>query len=481
MSRLLEILDQALAARARIEQEIAELAGRAANRAMTDGERERLSRLQVGLARAEEAERNAVLDARDAGELEVTRGDNPPRPQQDFDSDPFGEPRSIRRDRVWDGDIHPRTAVSEIRSRALSAVEAMSGASAQVREGATKLLERFDDSSGSLSRLALVASAPDYLRAFVELARSGGQAAVLSEREVQAVRRVRSEARAMSLTDTSGGFLVPFQLDPTVIISSTGSTSPIRNIARKVVATGDTWNGVSSAAVSWSWDAEATEVSDDSTTFSQPSIPIYKAAGFVPISIEALQDEQNVAGEVGRLLAFGKDTLESAAFATGSGSGQPTGIVTALSGGSSEVAATTNNAIGLPDVYKLDEALPARHRAGASWLGHRVIINGIRKFESSAGAVAFPASHSENPSLLGRPLYEASDMDGSLGTGDDQALIIGDFTNYVIADRVGTMVEFIPHLFHTSNNRPSGQRGWYAFYRVGADSVLDDGFRMLKV
>ncbi len=478
---LLEVLNEALAARARIEQEIAELAGRAASRAMTDGERQRLSRLQVGLARAEEAERKAVLDAADAGELEITRGDNPPRPQQDFDSDPFGEPRSIRRDPVWEADIHPRTPVSEIRSRALSAVERMSGASAQVREGATRLLERFDDSSGSLSRLALAASSPDYLRAFVELARSGGQSAVLSEREVQAVRRVRSEARAMSLIDTSGGYLVPFQLDPTVIISSTGSTNPIRNIARKVVATGDTWNGVSSAAVSWSWDAEAAEVSDDATTFSQPSIPVYKAAGFVPISIEALQDEQNVAGEVGRLLAFGKDTLESAAFTTGSGSGQPTGIVTALSGGSSEVAATTNNAFGLPDVYLLDEALPARHRAGASWLAHRTILNGIRKFETTAGALAFPSAHSENPSLLGRPLYEASDMDGALGTGDDRALIVGDFTNYVVADRVGTMVEFIPHLFSTSNNRPTGQRGWYAFYRVGADSVLDDGFRMLKV
>ncbi|PWG74840.1 phage major capsid protein, partial [Enterococcus hirae] len=89
--------------------------------------------------------------------------------------------------------------------------------------------------------------------------------------------------RAMSLTDNAGGYLVPFQLDPTVIITSDGSTNPVRQIARKVVATGDTWNGVSSAAVSWSWDAEAAEVSDDATTFAQPSIPIYKAAGFVPI------------------------------------------------------------------------------------------------------------------------------------------------------------------------------------------------------
>ena len=91
--------------------------------------------------------------------------------------------------------------------------------------------------------------------------------------------------RAMSLTDSAGGYLVPFQLDPTVIITSSGSRNDIRMVARQVVATGDTWNGVSSGAVSWSWDAEAAQVSDDTTTFAQPSIPVYKASGFVPISL----------------------------------------------------------------------------------------------------------------------------------------------------------------------------------------------------
>lgn len=140
----------------------------------------------------------------------------------------------------------------------------------------------------------------------------------------------RALERAMSLTDSAGGYLVPFQLDPTVIITANGSRNQIRQVARQVVATGDVWNGVSSGAVSWSWDAEGAQVSDDSTTFAQPTVPVHKAAGFVPISIEALEDEANVTQEVARLLAFGRDTLEAAAFTTGSGSGQPTGIVTAL-------------------------------------------------------------------------------------------------------------------------------------------------------
>jgi hypothetical protein len=74
-------------------------------------------------------------------------------------------------------------------------------------------------------------------------------------------------------------------------------------------------NGVSAAAVSWSYDAEASEVSDDAPTFAGPSIPIYKAQGFVPISMEAMMDASNATQEIGRLLAFGKDVLEASSFA----------------------------------------------------------------------------------------------------------------------------------------------------------------------
>ena len=44
--------------------------------------------------------------------------------------------------------------------------------------------------------------------------------------------------------------------------------------------------------------------------------------------------------------------------------------------------------------------------------------------------------------------------------------------------RPGMNVEFVPHLFTTGSNRPSGQRGLYAWWRVGADSVNDLAFRL---
>jgi HK97 family phage major capsid protein len=68
---------------------------------------------------------------------------------------------------------------------------------------------------------------------------------------------------ATSLTDNTGGYLVPFQLDPSLIITDAGTDSDIRRIARNVVATGDVRNGVSAAQISASWDAESYEASDD--------------------------------------------------------------------------------------------------------------------------------------------------------------------------------------------------------------------------
>jgi HK97 family phage major capsid protein len=134
----------------------------------------------------------------------------------------------------------------------------------------------------------------------------------------------------MPLTELQGGYLVPWQLDPTVIVTSTFVRSDLRQAARVVIGTGDVWNGVTSQNVVWSFQAEGAEVSDASPPFGQPSIPNWMARGFIPISIEAMADEQNVAQEVGRLLVNGKNDLEGVKFIQGSGINEPTGLMTAL-------------------------------------------------------------------------------------------------------------------------------------------------------
>jgi predicted phage gp36 major capsid-like protein len=312
----------------------------------------------------------------------------------------------------------------------------------------------------------------------------------------------------MSLTDTGGGYLVPFQLDPTVIIAANGSVNQIRQVARQVIATGDVWNGVSSSAVAWSYDAEAAEVSDDAPTFAQPTVPIYKAQGFVPISVELFEDAPNATQAVGDALAFGKDVLEAAAFATGTGTGMPTGtgtgmptgtgtgmptgtgtgmptgIITALAGTSSVVASATAGALSAADLYAMLDSLPSRYATapGSAWLANRMIYSAVRQLDvPGTGLWDGPSGPGQPPALLDLPALASSDMDGTIDAtaGNDHVLVVGDFDNYVIADRVAsTTVDFIPRLFGPTG-RPRGQRGWLAHVRHGAGVVNAAGFRML--
>lgn len=409
----------------------------------------------------------------------------------DYDVDAFLNPDSVEAVRFrnpWKLDEvrafgRSKEAVNaELTARAKSAIEQMPGANDKIRGAATDILERYDDGDARIAKLVLHASSPTYLRAFAKAATN--RESMLTEDE----KRSMDAVRALSLTDSAGGYLVPFQLDPTVIMTANGSVNQMRQIARQVVATGDVWNGVSAGAVSWSWDAEATQVSDDSPSFAQPSIPVYKASGFVPISIEALEDAANITTTIGTLLSEGRDILEAAAFILGSGVGQPKGIVTALAGTGSVVPSGTADTLSAGDLYALQGALPARYRGASSWLASNAFYNRARQFDTAGGSALWAQLGQGRPlDLLGRPIYEAEDMDGVINaTQENYMAVLGDFRNYVIADRLGVTVEFIPHLFQqtaagTGIGRPTGQRGWYAYYRVGADSVNNAAFRMLNV
>jgi HK97 family phage major capsid protein len=111
-------------------------------------------------------------------------------------------------------------------------------------------------------------------------------------------------------------------------------------------------------------------------------------------------------------------------------------------------------------------------------LANNLIYSRIRQFDTELWG---ELREERLRTLLGRPVYEAEDMDGTLTASTTNYIaIIGDFQQgYVIADRIGTTVELIPHLFG-SNRRPTGQRGWYAHVRHGAGVVDAGAFRMLN-
>lgn len=287
---------------------------------------------------------------------------------------------------------------------------------------------------------------------------------------------------AMSLTDANGGYLVPFTLDPTIILTNAGVAGPLRSISTiKTIAT-DTWNGVTSAGVSAEWTAEGVEAADASPTVGQPTITPKKADAWVFGSYEVLADS-GFAAELGRLLADAKVRLEEAAFATANtGATIPRGVVAGVAAvTASIVTAATTNAFVVGDVYNSSDALRPRDASQASWIANKKIFSLIRQFDTSGGSAFWANLGMGVPQmLLGQPVYECSTMTSVVSTGAN-ILLAGNFAEYYIVDRVGMSVIYDPMVKSTGNGRPTGQGGWYAFWRVGADVVDAAAFRLLQL
>ncbi len=374
---------------------------------------------------------------------------------------------------------------ADIVSRAASAIESIPSheMSDEAKEGATRSIEKGTRSAREIARHVLVYGTPEYRSAFDKYMTSPASFQVtLTEGERAAFAEAESYRAAMSLTDANGGYLVPFTLDPTIHLTNDGVVNPIRMVARSTQITTDNWNGVTSAGVTAEWLAEATEAADASPTVGNTVITPGKAAAYIQASFEVMADG-NIAAQVGSLIADAKDRLEGAAFALGSGSGRPHGVIDALVDASKTVTSTTTDTFAVADVYKTLNAVPARHRrSNAVWIANLATINAIRAFDTYGGSSFWANLGGGQPEqLLGYNIYECSDMDGVINAAAEN-YILGFFdpSEYLIVDRVGTTLVYDP-LVKGANRRPTGEAGWFAYWRVGADLTNTNAGRVLNV
>jgi HK97 family phage major capsid protein len=378
----------------------------------------------------------------------------------------------------------------ELRDRGLKALEARVGDYAhEIPSAAMEQVERMLRSGRTRSfdaavvaRRLLITETPAYRSAWAKTMTNPNPVLTVDE---QRALLAWEEFRAMSIgTDTSGGFGVPVLIDPSIILTAQGSLNPFRSIARVIPITNDEWKGVSSAGITWSIDAEAAAVSDDTPTLAQPTVTTGMGRGFVPFSIQVGGDYPGFAAEIATLLVEGYDELQAAHFCTGSTSATNRGLLTALDANTNvEVVTTTDGAFGAVDVNKAWGALPDRYKQNAVWMMNHDVGNEVGGFSTSGAGSYFTVTLADDntPRLKGRPVAYASNFPDFTGTtGASNILVVGDFRNYVIADRVGMTTELVPHLFDVTNNLPTGSRGFFAWARFGANSVNDLGFRLLQ-
>jgi HK97 family phage major capsid protein/HK97 family phage prohead protease len=387
----------------------------------------------------------------------------------------------------------PEDFVSRATDNARKAIEGahfsrvVSNEKAQAR--ATELLETYDDEDGTLAKRILTTGSPLYERAFGKALKACSTAGLTIE-----------EQRAMSLgTDSAGGFAVPFQLDPSVILTNDGFIGDIRSVARVETIVGKEWQGITSDGISVSRDAspapgelarfaEAAEAPDNSFALAQPKIRVSRVQGFVPFSIEIEQDWGGLRSEITRMLADAKAREENCSFTLGTATDgislYPQGVITGstntLTLATGLTTAATIKAAGSGFLFALEEALVPRYRGNAKFMANKNFYNLVRQLDTAGGANLWEYIGKGLPNqLLGYDVVENSDMAlVPTAAAATKIAAFGDFSQYLIVDRIGMTVELVPHLMG-ANGRPTGQRGVYAVWRNNAMILVQKAIKTL--
>lgn len=365
--------------------------------------------------------------------------------------DPYADLESVR---------NGVTPAAQVRGLALAAIEQYHTRTdhyALPDDSATQaaaLVEKNGRAFGTaVARQMLSTGSPEYLASFESyLADPGGY----------------SQRAALSLVSANGGYMVPFTLDPTIILTNAGSANPYRQLANVKTTSTNNWNGVTSAGVTSAWTAEGIEAADNTPTVGTLQITPQKATAYLFGSFEVLGDS-DFAAQLPALLADAKDRLEETAFAIGTGTTQPDGIIP---GGTSQnrsgTAAAGPEAV---DVYALQAALPARWRgpsARNAWLANLTTINALRNIPKFTGSTQSIVDDSgSTPTMLGKPFYESTSIVGVFTTGS-KVLAYADMNQFYIVDRVGMSVIYDPIVLGAASRIPTGQGAWYSFWRVGS-------------
>lgn len=253
-------------------------------------------------------------------------------------------------------------------------------------------------------------------------------------------------ARALSKgTATAGGNTVPvsfydrlvehmvdssglLQLGPTVINTTSGETIQVP---------------VTTSYGAAALYAEAAQIAGTDPAFAQRSLGAYKYGQLVLVSRELIDDSAfNLQDFIARVSGRNVGLSLGAHLITGTGTGQPTGVVTSATTG---VTGGTG-VVGVPTADNLIDLMfsvisPYRDSKTAGWLVKDSTLGAIRKLKDGAGRYLFDpaATFGEPDTLLGKPIKSDPNVAATgLGT---KSVVFGDFSAYFVRMAGGVRFE----------------------------------------
>jgi HK97 family phage major capsid protein len=293
------------------------------------------------------------------------------------------------------------------------------------------------------------------------------------------------ERKTLNLgTTTAGGYVVAPTYS-TNIIEGLTQFSPLRSLASAMTIGGtEIYIPTLTGNADGGWVTETGARPSTEPVFGQLGITTYEFAATVPVSVQLLEDSfVDLAGFLSRHITKRFAKSESSAFIIGDGNGKPTGLL--------HTPANYEQIVTKQDASELLEslidafyALPSEYASVGSWMMKRETMGIIRKLAdvsvSNRTLWSDSLANGTPPTLLGRPVYEAIDMDPLVSTASPAAdtfpISFGDYASaYQIVDRVGVAIQRDD--FTGADNGIVKLR---ARRRVGGAPVLNEAVVLIK-
>ena len=357
-------------------------------------------------------------------------------------------------------------------------IERMEKANAFADDAAEKLAEKAEVTGVSKDELT---EKEAYSRAFNNYILKGDRG--LTNDEAQLLRKGDSfgENRAQSIgTTTEGGYLSPegFSNELEVALLEFGG---MREAARIIkTATGGVlpWPENDDTGNSGSILAENTADGETDLVFGESQLDAYMyTSDIIKVSRQLMQDsyfdinaliKQSFANRLGR--------ATNAHYTTGTGSGQPNGVVTASTAGKTTASAT---AFTYNEVLDLKHSVGRAYRKGkkSGFMFSDATMKAIKQLSvgsSDARPLWQVSPIVGEPSTVDGDRYWVNDDMADSGTASYKFMLYGDFSKYIIRDVLG--FEFL-----RLNERyaDSLQVGYIGFMRTDGE-LVDAGTNPIK-
>lgn len=259
--------------------------------------------------------------------------------------------------------------------------------------------------------------------------------------EQERAYRTAREVRALSVgTTTAGGFgVADYPMRPLEEARlEYGAMYSVATVIRTETGADMPFPMVNDTAQKGAILAENTQVAEQDIAFTQMVLQAFKySSKLVRVSVELMQDASfDVGSFVGRALGTRIGRILNDHFTTGTGSGQPNGVLTAATAGVTAAAAA---AISFVDLIKLVHSVDPAYRANSRFMFHDNVLSAIQQLVDTTGrplwqpAVGAGFQDGEADRIWGYPYTINQSMTSTIAT-TNKTVLFGDFSYYYIRE-----------------------------------------------